>query len=64
MPGNLLNAPRIWLKVNIIALLEFEHAYYDVAAQYINHNATRTSMLLMTIDIETAWCLFNSIFLQ
>ena len=26
-----------------MALVEFEHAYYDVAFQYVSHNATGTS---------------------
>ena len=29
-------------KVNVIAQLDFELAYFDVAVKYINHYATRT----------------------
>ena len=30
-------------KVNMIVQLEFEHVYYDVILQYVNHYAMRTS---------------------
>ena len=29
-------------KVNVIASLEFEHAYYDVAVLHVSHDATGT----------------------
>ena len=29
-------------KVNAIARLEFEHAFYDIAILYVNHNTTET----------------------
>ena len=32
----------ISLKVGVIAWLEFELAYYDVAVQHVNHYATGT----------------------
>ena len=30
-------------KVNVIARLEFELAYYDIAVQHVIHSTTRTS---------------------
>ena len=37
----------ISLKVNLIARLEFELAYYDVVVQHVNHNTTETLPLGM-----------------
>ena len=33
----------ISLKVNVIALLDFELTYYDVIVQYVSQNATKAT---------------------
>ena len=38
MPSPKGNSP----KVNVMARLEFELAYYDVVVQYVNHDGTGT----------------------
>ena len=40
--GNLINDPRIYPKVNIIARQEFELVYYDSVVHRFNHYTTRT----------------------
>ena len=34
-------------KVNLIAQLEFAHAYYDVAVQYVSHYTTQTPSVIV-----------------
>ena len=47
------NFPKgISLKVNVVLLLEFRFAYYDVAVQHVRHYATRTPPLKKWIVFE------------
>ena len=36
-------------KGNVMAQLLLEHAYHDVAVQYVNHNALRTPLPLINM---------------